>query len=68
MRLGRLSVARMLLLMGVTFLLPLLLSSALLTRNLTRTISLAELEIEGLRYQRPLVEFFKRRERRHARG
>src|SRR5258706_10433873 len=56
MGLGRLSVGRMLLLMGASFLLPIALSSALLTRNLTHDISLAQLEEAGLRYQKPLVE------------
>jgi methyl-accepting chemotaxis protein len=56
MRLGRMSVARMLLLMGASFLLPIALSTALLTRNLTHDISIAQLEIAGLRYQKPLVE------------
>jgi len=56
MGLGRLSVGRMLLLMGASFLLPIALSSALLTRNLTHDISLAQLEVAGLRYQKPLVE------------
>src|SRR5882672_2852820 len=56
MGLERMSVGRMLLLMGASFLLPIALSSALLTRNLTQDISLAQLEAAGLRYQRPLVE------------
>jgi hypothetical protein len=49
------SVGRMLLLMGASFLLPVALSSALLMRNLRHDIGIAQLEIAGLRYQRPLV-------------
>ncbi len=56
MRLERMSVGRMLLLMGASFLLPVALSSALLTRNLRHDISIAQLEVAGLRYQKPLVE------------
>jgi len=56
MRLGRMSVGRMLLLMGASFLLPIALSTALLTRNLTHDIALAQLEVAGLRYEKPLVE------------
>jgi methyl-accepting chemotaxis protein len=56
MGLGRMSVGRMLLLMGASFLLPIALSTALLTRNLSHDISIARLEIDGLRYQKPLVE------------
>ncbi|HTO53083.1 MAG TPA: methyl-accepting chemotaxis protein [Myxococcota bacterium] len=74
MRLGQMSVGRMLLLMGASFLLPTVLSSALLTRNLTHDISIAQLEIAGLRYQKPLVEIqmalvdYAERARSHAGG
>jgi methyl-accepting chemotaxis protein len=72
MRLGQLSVGRMLLLMGASFVLPTVLSSALLTRNLTHDISIAKLELAGLRYQRPLVDMqvalveYAARSRQHA--
>jgi methyl-accepting chemotaxis protein len=56
MALRNLSVGRMLLLMAVSFVLPIALSTALLTRNLTREIGLAELERAGLEYQAPLLE------------
>jgi methyl-accepting chemotaxis protein len=50
------SVGRMLLLMGASFLLPIALSSALLMRNLGHDIGIAQLEVAGLHYQRPLLE------------
>jgi len=56
MGLQRMSVGRMLLLIGVSFLLPVALSTSLLTRTLTATIRLAELEDAGVRYQKPLVD------------
>jgi hypothetical protein len=46
----------MLLLIGVSFLLPVALSTTLLTRALTATIRLAELEEAGVRYQTPLFD------------
>ncbi|HTO09012.1 MAG TPA: methyl-accepting chemotaxis protein [Myxococcota bacterium] len=56
MRLGQMSVGRMLLLMGASFLFPTTLSLVLLSRNLTHDISIARLEQAGLRYQKPLVD------------
>ncbi len=55
-RLGQMSVARMLLLMAASFLLPIALSTALLSRNLAHDISIAQLEVAGLRYEKPLVD------------
>ena len=56
MALQRMSVGRMLLLICGSFLLPIALSTSLLTRTLTARIRLAELEAAGLRYQAPLVD------------
>ncbi len=46
----------MLLLICVSFLLPIALSTTLLTRTLTARIRLAELEAVGVRYQAPLLD------------
>jgi len=50
------SVGRMLLLICVSFLLPIALSTTLLTRTLTARIQRAELEAAGVHYQAPLVD------------
>ncbi len=46
----------MLLLICVSFLLPIVLSTTLLTRTLTARIQLAELDAAGVRYQAPLID------------
>jgi len=56
MALQRMSVGRMLLLICLSFLLPIALSTSLLTRTLAARIRLAELEAAGVRYQAPLVD------------
>ncbi|MFI5316621.1 MAG: methyl-accepting chemotaxis protein [Myxococcota bacterium] len=42
--------------MAASFLLPIALSTALLARNLLHDIAIAQLEVAGLRYQKPLLE------------
>ena len=56
MALQKLSVGRMLLLIGVSFLLPIALSTSLLTRSLSAKLRLADLERAGVAYQTSLVD------------